>query len=425
MSHEGPHTDPLLESHFGGFQPLPPDGAWERIAATMDRNRKRRLLYWWSGVAASLIWVCSMFYWLPPVLQRAAQPKQAHHTEPEKSVKSDYNPHPPQRPELREQARLQPLKPLPNTSTIPFSTIPAKDPAPAAEKQSEALAQGVAVDDLTIGFGMSGKDITLLRTVSSQPHATLLSFKAPPVGHRLRVAAPALDLGLVFNPSLQAMQLRLASAWANYVHEDYLGIRQNQETPLEAMQAGVELALRLRHGIIVNSGIWLAQQGIRQDYHYAINKLPFYRGGTADLFGNRLIEGYLIDPTPETVDYSGSSRLQFIQIPLQAGYERPLGLRGGIRMQAGAAAAFLLSQSGLSINYSNLSLADNSNSWIRNSRWTALGSLSYFRQLSPMLRLGIGIRMERSLNSQYKEGAPLIGKNSSSGILFNLNYRIY
>ncbi len=272
---------------------------------------------------------------------------------------------------------------------------------------------------------MSGKGIETLSGKLAGVVRALPVYVEANIKHRHRVAAPALDLGLVLNPSLQGLQLRLASAWANYVHEDYLGIRRNQESPLQATQAGLELALRLRKGLRINSGLWYAEQGRRQDYHYDISKIPAYRGGTADLFGNKLIEGYFIDPTPEQVRYSGTSKMQFLHIPLQLGYEHRLGIRGGVQVQAGAAAAFLLGSNGVDINYSNLTLNNNSNAWMRDTRWSALGSLNYFRQLSPVLRVGAGFRLEQSLSNQYKSGAALIGKNGSSGIMFNLHYRIY
>ncbi|MBU6325700.1 MAG: outer membrane beta-barrel protein [Bacteroidetes bacterium] len=243
--------------------------------------------------------------------------------------------------------------------------------------------------------------------------------------HRRRVASPALEIGMILNPTFNGLNLRLASAWFNYVHEDYLGIRRSQESPLEALQGGLDLALRLRGGLRFNSGLWFTEQGYRQQYDYNINKLPAYRGGTSDLFGNRLIEAYFIDPTPEQVRYTGTSRIQMIQIPVQMGYEHRLGLRGGITVQAGTAASFLMSSEGMNISYSNLQLNSGNSNWFRNTQWTVLGSVSCYRQVNPFMRLGLGLRRSQALSNEYKSGAPIIGKGGSTGIQFNLHYRIY
>ncbi len=423
MSPKGPHIDQQLERQFDGFHPEPPDGAWNRISATLDRRNRHRKILWWSS-AAVLLLICSLsYFFLPDPGPQIVRQDKANSSSTRSEITST--------PEVKKSQN--PLH-VPQTETpirFPESIQyihPNLKNASHSNVQSDAPYQEEAADHsvpLPQGFGISGKGIEML------PHADDFVKNSMPLAfknlipHRRRLAAPALEIGMVVNPSINGLNLRLASTWSNYVHEEYLGIRRSQESPLEAIQCGVELSLRLRGGIRFNSGLWFVEQGYRQEYKYDINKLPAYRGGTADLFGNRLIEGYFIDPTPEQVRYHGTARLQMIQVPFQAGYEHRLGLRGGIMIHAGTAASFLLSSEGMNINYSNLQLGSGNNNWFRNTQWSALGSISCFRQVNPFIRIGLGIRRAQALSNQYISGSPLIGKGGNTGIQVNLHYRIY
>jgi hypothetical protein len=422
LSLHGPHIDPQLERHFKGFNPEPPQGAWDRIAASLDHQKRRRRWLWWSSSAAALLVVGSLLFVIYGTPQTQIR-EQTGTAEAQASQTAD------------RKGAVLPAIPEPKHQETPIRASesfthhhPGQKPASPSTVQNDVQFPAEAAVysvPLPQGFGMSGKGIEMLPFQDVHPEQASAVFCLEQPRHRQRVAAPAVELGLVLNPSVQNLNLRLASAWANYVHEDYLGIRRNQESPLEALQGGVDIAVRIRGGWRFNSGLWFTEQGTRQQYNYAINKLPAYRGGTSDLFGNRLIEGYFIDPTPETVRYAGTVRIQMVQIPLQAGYERRIGIRGGLLLQTGIAASLLFSSEGMNINYSNLQLDVANSNQLRQTQWTALGSLSYMHNLSKFIRAGLGVRRAQSIANQYRTGAPLIGSGDNTGIQFNLHYRIY
>ncbi len=421
MSQQGPHIDPQLERHFQGFNPEPPEGSWDRIAASLDQQKRRHRLLWWSTCTAAVLLVGSLLFVFRSAPQSptrehagtAAQPKPGAHRK-ETNMPKKATPQNQETP-IRSTESFIAYPPNQKSELLPIVQKEVLFPAEAA----------VPSVPLPQGFGMSGKGIEMLPSKETAPEKALAAWYHHAPKHRERVAAPAVEIGVVLNPSVQKLHLRLASAWANYVHEDYLGIRRNQETPLEALQGGLDIALRIRSGWRFNSGLWITEQGSRQHYNYAIDKLPAYRGGTSDLFGNRLIEGYFIDPTPETVRYTGTARIQMVQIPLQAGYERRIGMRGAMLVQTGVAAALRFSSEGMNINYSNLQLTAANGHQLRQTQWTALGSLSYMHDLNKCIRAGLGIRREQSIGNQYKNGAPLVGTGGNTGIHIHLHYRIY
>jgi hypothetical protein len=422
LSLHGPHIDPQIERQFQDFNPEPPEGAWNRIAASLDQQKRRRSILWWGSSAAAFLLVGSLMLMFRNTPETRT-PKQAEvtQTEPSKDLNTKGA------ADLMKAAPEHPETPIRTAESLPYYPLKQKPALPTIVQNNAVFPAEAATHSIPLpqGFGISGKGIDMLPVPEFVPgQSTIVSF-AIKRSHRARVSAPAVEIGLVLNPSFQQMNLRLAAAWIDYVHEDYLGIRRNQETPLEALQGGVDLALRLGSGWRFNSGLWFTEHGSRQAYNYAINKLPAYRGGTSDLFGNRLIEGYFIDPTPESVRYNGTTRMQMLQIPLQAGYEHRIGLRGGLLIQAGAAASLLFSSEGMNINYSNLQLSAFNNKQFRQTQWAVLGNVTYMQNLNRFLRAGLGIRREQSIANQYKSGAPLIGKGGNTGVQLNLHYRIY
>lgn len=422
MSLKGPHIDPQIERQFQGFNPEPPEGAWNRIAASLDQQKRRRSMLWWSSSAAALLLVGGLLLLFRNTPENQA-PKQAKATQTEPSIGLN----PKSAADLMKAAPEHRETPIRTTESLPYYPLKQKTALPSIVQNNAVFPAEAATHSIPLpqGFGISGKGIDMLPVLKFVPEPSSLVAYSMERSHRARVSAPAAEIGLVFNPSFQHMNLRLAAAWIDYVHEDYLGIRRNQESPLEALQGGVDLALRLGSGWRFNSGLWFTESGTRQAYDYAINKLPAYRGGTSDLFGNRLIEGYFIDPTPESVRYNGTARMQLLQIPLQAGYEHRIGLRGGLLVQAGAAASLLFSSDGMNINYSNLQLNASNKKQYRQTQWAVLGNVTYMQNLNRFMRAGLGIRREQSIANQYKSGAPLIGKGGNTGVQLNLHYRIY
>lgn len=236
---------------------------------------------------------------------------------------------------------------------------------------------------------------------------------------------PALRLGFGSTPSFTLDVLQTAAQQAGFMHQDYLGIRRSQETPVAALSAGIDLSLRLRKGLVLQSGLWLQEYAVSQRYNYSIVNIPSYRGGVTDIYGNKLIEAYFTSANPEQVTYTGRSRYRSLRIPMQAGWSHSIGNGFDVVGLGGLSSAILLEESGKQINYSNLSLSNNPLLRMRNVQWSALLQVGMEKSLYRNIWLGTSLRWEAALHNRYIQGSPLRSMPQQTGIQFNLQYRIY
>jgi len=236
---------------------------------------------------------------------------------------------------------------------------------------------------------------------------------------------PALRLGFGSTPSFTLDVLQTAAQQAGFMHQDYLGIRRSQETPVATLSAGVDLSLRLRKGLVLQSGLWLQEYAVSQRYNYSIVNIPSYRGGVTDIYGNKLIEAYFTSSNPEQINYQGRSRYRSLRIPMQAGWSHSIGNGFDVVGLGGLSSAILLEESGKQINYSNLSLSNNPLLRMRNVQWSALLQVGMEKSLYRNIWLGTSLRWEAALHNRYIQGSPLRSMPQQTGIQFNLQYRIY
>lgn len=236
---------------------------------------------------------------------------------------------------------------------------------------------------------------------------------------------PALRLGIGSTPAFTLDVLQTAAEQAGFLHQDYIGIRRAQEVPIAALSAGLDLSLRLRKGMVLQTGAWLQEYSISQRYDYRIVNIPSYRGGVTDIYGNKLIEAYFTSANPEQVTYTGRNRYRSLRIPIQAGWSHSIGNGFDVVGLGGLSSAILLEESGKQINYSNLSLSNNPLLRMRNVQWSALLQVGMEKSLYRNIWLGTSLRWEAALHNRYIQGSPLRSMPQQTGIQFNLQYRIY
>lgn len=270
---------------------------------------------------------------------------------------------------------------------------------------------------------MQGNRLQPLSAV--HPDKVAMMAVQTPSPRRAMQQQPALRLGFGSTPSFTLDVLQTAAQQAGFMHQDYLGIRRSQETPVAALSAGIDLSLRLRKGLVLQSGLWLQEYAVSQRYNYSIVNIPSYRGGVTDIYGNKLIEAYFTSSNPEQINYQGRSRYRSLRIPLQAGWSRSVGKGFDLIGLAGVSSAILLEESGKQINYSNLALSDQAMLRMRKLQWSSLLQIGVEKSLTRNIWLGSSFRWEAALHNRYIQGSPLRSTPQQTGLLFNLQYRIY
>ena len=440
-----PHIDQQLRQSLGGQAFPTPEGSWDRIAQSLDRRARRKAWHLRSAAALAVILIGSGLWFALFYKDSGIQSIPVVQHKPSAQQPEASNPAPVITPSASNS--LKPASAKPATAAISSGVIARSKPGSPADGSRQQ--QPIQADRLpganNNGSGNtsekpehSANDVSFLIPEGLRMQRSVLPPTAQrsiensqqfalniPSPRRAMQQQPALRLGIGSTPAFTLDVLQTAAEQAGFLHQDYIGIRRAQEVPVAALSAGLDLSLRLRKGIVLQTGTWLQEYSISQRYDYRIVNIPSYRGGVTDIYGNKLIEAYFTSANPEQVTYTGRSRYRSLRIPIQAGWSHSIGNGFDVIGLGGISGAFLLEESGKQINYSNLSLSNNPLLRMRNVQWSALLQVGMEKSLYRNIWLGTSLRWEAALHNRYIQGSPLRSMPQQTGIQFNLQYRIY
>lgn len=434
-----PHIDQLLRQNLGGQSFPLPEGSWDRIAQSLDRRSRRKAWLW--GTAAALAILClGTGFWYSLYNEgnsTQAPPSLGNNVRNVPSLTPPAGPSSANTADVSSSSSASRLGQADNTRTAP--TVAGKRNSSGIQKpgsglptQSEpggnsggANAETETANTFTAPDGLSMQRSQLSILTAQEPGKAGLMALQVPSPRRAMQQQPSLRLGIGSTPAYTLDFLQAAAQQAGFLHQDYIGIRRSQETPVAALSAGIELSLRLRKGFVVQTGAWLQEYAVSQRYDYSIVNIPSYRGGVTDIYGNKLIEAYFTSANPEKVSYNGRSRYRSLRIPMQAGWSHGFGDGFNLIGLGGVSTAFLLEESGRQINYSNLSLVNEPQLRMRPVQWSALAQLGIEKSLHRNFWLGASFRWEATLHNRYVNGSPLRSTPQQTGVQFNIQYRIY
>ena len=440
-----PHIDQQLRQSLGGQAFPTPEGSWDRIAQSLDRRARRKAWHLRSAAALAVMLIGSGLWFALYNKESGIQSIPVVQHKPSAQQPEASSPAPVIPPSASNS--LKPASAKPATAAISSGVIACSKPGSPADVGRQQQPNQA---DRRPGANNNGSGNTSEKPEHS---ANNVSFLAPeglpmqrsvlpptaqrsiensqqfalniPSPRRAMQQQPALRLGIGSTPAFTLDVLQTAAEQAGFLHQDYIGIRRAQEVPIAALSAGLDLSLRLRKGIVLQTGAWLQEYSISQRYDYRIVNIPSYRGGVTDIYGNKLIEAYFTSANPEQVTYTGRSRYRSLRIPIQAGWSHSIGNGFDVIGLGGISGAFLLEESGRQINYSNLSLSNNPLLRMRNVQWSALLQVGMEKSLYRNIWLGTSLRWEAALHNRYIQGSPLRSMPQQTGIQFNLQYRIY
>jgi hypothetical protein len=432
-----PHIDQQLRQSIGGQSFPVPEGSWDRIANSLDRRARRKAWLWGGAAALALLFLGTGLWYSLYNLGNSGQTSAtaANKTEqlPAAPGALQGTPH-----EAIQDGKTNPRESVKQAQPGAGASVAGNDVnpppikpepfvPPATEVHTETQAEPAPESGIafTAPEGLAMQNGRLQAAPAAHPDQAALIAVQTLSPRRAMQQQPALRLGFGSTPSFTLDVLQTAAQQAGFMHQDYLGIRRSQETPVATLSAGVDLSLRLRKGLVLQSGLWLQEYAVSQRYNYSIVNIPSYRGGVTDIYGNKLIEAYFTSSNPEQINYQGRSRYRSLRIPMQAGWSHSIGNGFDVVGLGGLSSAILLEESGKQINYSNLSLSNNPLLRMRNVQWSALLQVGMEKSLYRNIWLGTSLRWEAALHNRYIQGSPLRSMPQQTGIQFNLQYRIY
>ncbi len=161
-----------------------------------------------------------------------------------------------------------------------------------------------------------------------------------------------------FSPSQE--KVSIDNKGLPFVHKSYLKLREQGERMM--MNAQFELYVRKNFGnFFIQTGFSQLNRGFIQNYQYEINEIPITSalgGNTPDANGRFPLDDqtpYLVDLTPETINYQGRRTSRFTEIPLNLGYTFNTG-KVLISPSFGAGLNFTQQSGGTTIDYQYLTL---------------------------------------------------------------------
>jgi len=170
-------------------------------------------------------------------------------------------------------------------------------------------------------------------------------------------------IGLSVGVSPSKERISIASNSTPYVHKNYLNLRSAGERMMFNSQ--FEFYVRKNIGnFFIQSGYSSMKRGFIQDYQYEINEIPITTqiNTTADANGRFPLDDqtpYLVDPTPEKVNYQGKRTSSFTEVPLNLGYTFNTG-KLLISPSLGAGINFTQQSGGNTIDYQLLTIVEHS-----------------------------------------------------------------
>jgi len=146
-----------------------------------------------------------------------------------------------------------------------------------------------------------------------------------------------------------------------YVHKDYLSIRKSSETPIATINYGAYIRKNLRH-FNIQLGVNYFQRDIQQNYNYKISEIPITNAFNTQKDANGkfpldLYTPYLPVSNPRMVNYQGTYKTTFLEIPLNIGYLIACPKKITLIPSIGVGINFAqLNSNNMSIDYQNLRL---------------------------------------------------------------------
>lgn len=170
------------------------------------------------------------------------------------------------------------------------------------------------------------------------------------------------EIGAGLTPALSHKWVSSNPSLAGLINESYFSIIDQSENANFAYQTGISVSYHWNNNWSLHTGLGISTRSEAVNYNYVIDKAP-----VLNVTESRIDSYILLAPSARIqVDHSGSNSYHFITIPVQLGYNYPLGSSWEIRSRIGLSYMQLTDMFGKSPDYTYLTLYDLGTSKIYN-----------------------------------------------------------
>ncbi len=425
MKNEVNHTDKQLQGLFQSYEPPLPKGVWDGISDKLDRNRRRRLVLWYSAAAALLVGgiiaLClglSDSYKLNTVANRnleKSKPQESGYQEAFKTPADNGGQQAANRDivvKLQQHWQDQFInseKPSKGGSGAPFiNCIEPPDPPSTENSKASVL--------LPEPFGL--RTVTAYLEAANAP--VLLSMPRPAVFKRSD-GRWMISAGLAQQQSGNGYSIN--PDYSRYVHKHYLNRMEQGEQAMGSLAFSMQLGYRLNKRYALMGGLQFRQMNTRQQFNFS-DEVPvtLMPGNTPDKFGNYPIIGYF--GSTGNVSYSGFQRNSIFEIPLGVMANFPLTRHWTLKPALFLNTGFVSGISGFTLDYQQLLLTNQRSDWYRKVQLSGAFSIGTFRQISRNAEWGVTLGGTRMITQAYVPDASVRPRNHALSIGTQLIWRI-
>ncbi|RYD81472.1 MAG: hypothetical protein EOP53_06300 [Sphingobacteriales bacterium] len=222
------------------------------------------------------------------------------------------------------------------------------------------------------------------------------------------------SFGIKFIPNSGGRNLEFNPEKLAQTHKNYFNLRNSQESGNNGLQTGIFAQYNIWKGLHVQSGIEYNRQSEKAHYKFYNNNIPVVDSASREILG--YIE---IDDTIGT-SYSGKNTYSYASIPVNIGYEFPLGGKLSFGLQAGGSAMFLLQATGKTLAADNLTLTEISN--LRKTNFNIHFSPAIYYRFQKCFSIGLEANYSQLLNPVQNIDATIQTKPWNIGAGINLRF---
>ncbi|MEX0968245.1 MAG: outer membrane beta-barrel protein [Bacteroidia bacterium] len=350
-----PHRlDKVLSGKLKGYAAPAAPEAWREFSLRYHGRNKRKLLwpYLLTGLL-TLIAIGSSILWLQrpdemPKISEARPMASGEIVKPQQSI-----------PVMKEETIVDS-----GNSSVPTlkSTRNSRNQINDKIKNENPLKQGKPL----YPFPLMANELSIKSTVVLVIPPTLKAYPEKEAEEQTKPKSNGLQFGITAGTAI--LDPGEQTAEPARVHEDYLRLQESARAARPGINAGIVLRYNLLPALGVKAGIQYTRYENRMNYDFYKNKIAVVDSAT------RNILGYITLPnaSAEKIDSSTIIRYQYIEIPLEMGYNFNISDRYYLRASLGFSFMKMLDADGAQLESTTLSYRkmepDNFGRWSTNAK---------------------------------------------------------
>ena len=229
------------------------------------------------------------------------------------------------------------------------------------------------------------------------------------------------ELGLSVSPGLAANLTSESRDFAWMINEKYFTNTENQGIS-RAVQMDLSLKRHMLNGLYFGIGMRYVSREEAVSYDYRIDRLVTIREAQKEI----IYGAPLAPPLRVHVEYDGTNRYDFVDIPARLGFIKDLKPSGGLKYFAelNVSYSYLMLIDGKRVDGTFLTLQDIASMDINRNSIGAAAQIGLLKELGRRTSLSSSLIYNTNLGSWRAKESGLIERPYNYGLTFGLNYRL-